>query len=409
MNSVLRRQLHNAGYKSAMHHQFIRRILPLVPFLLVPQVQAQESRFWPFTVSNLMDRPSSQVTPDYRRRLMEYQEARAVFEEEAGAYWNRIAEKRRIRNAKRRAGQPVMLDDYVLEQPPIYTGPKRPANPEAAEEPEPRPRKYIPVVADFVRAAQELYQFTPQRPASEVEFKRAYVRYALASGLTRAQAVRVYSFETGGNGNHDMQSGVRNGSPPISTAIGYNQLLTTNSVELLAEQGPELIRALTAKAVQLAGPARQALDHKLAVLKRMVTQARAVPDTWSEHEKIANTAQGWAMHAMVLDIDVGPMLQTHKLLTSVQFARTRGHMRPLTAAELEMMNLTGDGTGLDMVTMPQAMRERVPTSNFFQRGGYGRNPVAIRNNTVAKLLAVTDAGMDSNSNNAGARELAAAF
>ena len=29
------------------------------------------------------------------------------------------------------------------------------------------------------------------------------------------------------------------------------------------------------------------------------------------------------MHAMVLDIDVGPMLQTHKLLTSVLFARTR--------------------------------------------------------------------------------------
>jgi len=73
------------------------------------------------------------------------------------------------------------------------------------------------------------------------------------------------------------------------------------------------------------------------------------------------------------------------------------------------MNLTGDGTGLDMVTMPQAMREQVPTSNFFQRGGYERNPVAIRHNTVAKLLAVTDTRMDSNSNNAGARELAGAF
>ena len=60
-----------------------------------------------------------------------------------------------------------------------------------------------------------------------------------------------------------------------------------------------------------------------------------------------------------------------------------------------MMNLTGDGTGLDMVTMPQAMREQVPTSNFFQRGGYERNPVAIRHNTVAKLLAVTDARMDA--------------
>ena len=74
-----------------------------------------------------------------------------------------------------------------------------------------------------------------------------------------------------------------------------------------------------------------------------------------------------------------------------------------------MMNLTGDGTGLDMVTMPRAMREQVPTSNFFQRGGYERNPVAIRHNTVAKLLDVTDARMDSNSNLPGARDLAAAF
>src|SRR6267142_2979379 len=119
--------------------------------------------------------------------------------------------------------------------------------------------------------------------------------------------------------------------------------------------------------------------------------------------------QGWAIHAMVLDIDVGPLLQTHKLLFRLIFARAKGYVRPLTAAELEMMNLTGDGTGLDMVTMPQPMREQVPTSNFFQRAGYERNPVAIRNNTVAKLLAVTDARMDSNSNNQGAQDLAAAF
>jgi hypothetical protein len=141
----------------------------------------------------------------------------------------------------------------------------------------------------------------------------------------------------------------------------------------------------------------------------MVALARSVPDEWAQHEKLADTPQGWAIHAMVLDIDVGPLLQTHKLLTSVIFARAKGYARPLTAAELEMMNLTGDGTGLDMVTMPQALRERVPTANFFQRSGYERNPVAIRHNTVAKLLDVTDSRMDSNSNLPGAKELAAAF
>jgi hypothetical protein len=134
-----------------------------------------------------------------------------------------------------------------------------------------------------------------------------------------------------------------------------------------------------------------------------------VPDQWSAHEKLGVTPKGIGIHALNLDVDVGPWLQTHKLLTSVEFAQRKGYTRPLTAAELEMMNLTGDGTGFDMVSMPQALREIVPTSNFFQRTGYERNPVAIRNNTVAKLLAATDARMDRESTLPGARDMAAAF
>jgi hypothetical protein len=340
----------------------------------------------------------------------EYLAARAAFNAQVSAYWTSIADKRRGRNAKRREHLAITLDDYVLTQPPVYTGPSRPPgpSPEAAPEQKPRPYKPIPVVADLLKAAADHFQWTPQRPANELEFKRAYARIAFAAGLTREQAVRVYAFETGGNGNHASQSGFH-GSRAISTAIGYNQLLTTNTVELLAEQGEGFVKLLTEKAAGLSGPARQTLDRKIAVLKKMVALARSVPDDWSQHEKIGDTPQGWALHAMVLDIDVGPMLQTHKLLTSVIFARIKGYTRPLSAAELEMMNLTGDGTGLDMVTMPLAMREAVPTANFFQRSGYERNPVAIRHNTVAKLLAVTDQRMDSNSNLPGAKELAAAF
>ncbi|WP_411194527.1 MULTISPECIES: hypothetical protein [Rhodopseudomonas] len=353
---------------------------------------------------------SPQAISDYRRKLRDYQEARAAFDQEAGAYWSAVYDKRRIRNAKRRDHVEVTLDDYVLSQPPLYDGPRRPVDPEPSEQP-PRPRKELPVVADLLRAAAEQFQFRPQRPASELDFKRAYASETRAAGLTPQQVVRVYAFETGGNGTHDMQSGLssRPGSRAISTAIGYNQLLTTNSVELIAEQGHQLVKALSDKAARLTGAPRQALDHKIAVLRRMIAFARSVPDQWSEHAKLADTPKGWALHAMVLDIDVGPMLQTHKLLTSVLFAQKKGYHRPLSAAELEMMNLTGDGTGLDMVTMPQEMREQVPTANFFQRSGYERNPVAIRHNTVAKLLAVTDARMDANSAKPGARDLAAAF
>ena len=70
--------------------------------------------------------------------------------------------------------------------------------------------------------------------------------------------MRVYSFETGGTGNYDVQAGIEHGGKrAISTAMGYNQLLTTNSVELLAEQGHEFIRALTDKVARASGPARR--------------------------------------------------------------------------------------------------------------------------------------------------------
>jgi hypothetical protein len=397
-----------------MRPQAIRRglgYLALALLLAAPRGSATEARALP-AADAMAQMASEPAIAEYRRLLKQYQEARGAFEQEAGAYWNAISEKRRGRNAKRRDHQPITLDDYVLTQPPVYAGPRRPVNPAPEPEPERRPREHkaIPVVADLLQAAAQQYQFRPQRPTSEIEFKRAYARVAAAAGLTRDQAVRVYSFETGGTGNYDVQSGIEHGGTrAISTAIGYNQLLTTNTVELLAEQGPEFVQALMRKAPSLSGAPRQAMDRKIAVLKQMVATARSVPDEWSQHERIADTQQGWAMHAMVLDTDIGPLLQTHKLLTSVVFARAKGYTRPLTAAELEMMNLTGDGTGLDMVTMPQAMREQVPTSNFFQRGGYERNPVAIRHNTVAKLLGVTDARMDSNSNLPGARDLAAAF
>ena len=141
----------------------------------------------------------------------------------------------------------------------------------------------------------------------------------------------------------------------------------------------------------------------------MIAFSRTVPDTWSAHDRLANTSKGLAIHALNLDIDVGPLLQTQKLLNSIVYARKQGYDATLTAAELEMMNLTGDGNGIDMIMMPQAWRERVPTANFFQPGGYARNPIAGRSGVVSKLLATTNARMDEEIRLQGAKDLAAVF
>jgi hypothetical protein len=352
------------------------------------------------------------ASADYQARLEQYLRARQVYDAQASVYWDAVADKRRVRNAKRREHRPMALADYVLAQPPAYTGPPRPANPAG---PGPLPGEVekppIPVVADFLNAAAEQFGFVPDRP-SELEFKRAYAKAAMSAGLTRDQVVGIYAFETGGNGTYDMQAGVsaRPGSHAISPAVGYNQLLSTNTVSLLAEHGAALLAALRQEAKTTSGAARQTMERKIEAFRRMLLAARALPHRWSDYDTFAKTTPaGWGIHAAVLDRDVGPLLQVQKLINSVHFARAKGYAAPLAAAELELMNLTGDGNGIDMVMMPQDLRARVPTANFFQQNGYERNPVAQRTGVVANLIASIADKMTSASRSQGAKDLAAAF
>ena len=360
------------------------------------------------------DEPAARAAAVRHRGAIEaYLRARGAYEDEASAYWQSVADKRRGRNAKRRNNETIALDDYVLTQPPVYTGPPRPPGYIPPRRDPVQPVLPIPRIADFLKAAAAHYNFVPDRPKTDAEFKQAYAKVATAAGLTRDQAVRIYAFETGGNGTYDGQAGIvgnRKDARPISPAMGYNQLLSTNTVSLLAEHGDKFVAALEKSAGALSEADRKAMERKIATLKKMIAFSRTVPNAWSEHDKLAKTTQGgMGIHAAVLDRDFGPLLQTQKLLDSVLFAKMKGYVQPLTAAELELMNFTGDGNGFDLVTMPQELREKIPTSNFFQRGGYERNPVASRNNTVAKLLDATDSRMDREMQGQGARDLAAAY
>jgi len=296
----------------------------------------------------------------------------------------------------------------VLTQPPVYRGPRKPRDPSKPEE---APPPYVPVVADFLAAAQREFKFVPRRPRSDSEFKRVYAQVAVAAGLNKEQIVRTYGFEAGGNGDYDVQAGLEYNkrARAITTALGYNQLLATNTVEIVAEKGAQFVRSLEAHAAQLAAAEKQALQSKLAIIRRMIDFSKSVADDWNEHQMLANTPKGLGVHALNLDLDVGPLLQTQKLLDSIVFARRKGYGKMLSAAELEMMNLTGDGNGFDMIVMPLAWRDQVPTANFFQRHGYADNPVAQRNNVVGKLIAATDARMDEEVKKPGAKELAAAL
>src|SRR5258708_22114921 len=130
----------------------------LAMLLMAPQAAAIDAATLPATTAGAMAQAASpQAIAEYRRELKEYLEARTAFDQEADAYWNSIAEKRRGRNAKRRERQTITLDDYVLTQPPVYAGPKRPGHPsrESVEPRQPRQRKRSPLVAELLKAAAD--------------------------------------------------------------------------------------------------------------------------------------------------------------------------------------------------------------------------------------------------------------
>ncbi|MBC8048899.1 MAG: hypothetical protein H7X92_01975 [Chitinophagales bacterium] len=350
----------------------------------------------------------SKLTDEQRQQLFAYREARDIHDKKAGAYWSVVEAKRAGRKKKNAAKIAITADDYVCEHAPVYQGPPAPADVLAIlAKPPKTPPKTIAVVADLLRNAQEKYGFAPLMLGDD-EFKRRYAAEAVRLKFTKDQIVRVYSLETGGYGAFDMQAGynpVTKKVKPISTALGYAQLLSANSVEVLGKYGPGFAARLEAMAALTQDVARSKhLRAKAKVVRAMGRDARGVGDSWPAHVKFGGTPKGQAMHAMNLDADVGPWMQIQKLDSTRDYAVNRG-MPVLTGGELEMMNLAGPSRGFEMLT---PIAKDASTSNFFDRGGYERNPV-VHNKTAAQLLTRMNEIMDRNRAKDGARKFDAIF
>jgi hypothetical protein len=378
-------------------------LLPVMALLLArPVLASPEGSF------------ASGLGASERRTFETYIAARRFYNLTLDEFWREVEEKRALRRKKRAADQIITANDYAKGFPPEYSGPQLPADlakrwskfQEAEEEtkPPPEPR---PGVEDFLAQAREQFGFVPDR-ISEVEFKRRYAREALRVGLTKDQVVRVYALETSGLGTADMVAGVhpitKKGSP-ISTAIGYAQLLSANSTSELVKHGPGFIARLKRMAETAPTPeAAKRYQRKAQILTRMLAVAKSVPNEWSRHVALGRTARGYGIHAINMDGDIGPWLQVLKLEGLKELAAKKGRPR-LTGAEIELMNLAGPGTGLEMMT-PAGRAATTP--NFFERSAYGRNTI-VRGKTGAELLKALDVRMDDNIKNDGAIVFAQVF
>jgi hypothetical protein len=344
-----------------------------------------------------------------RKAFQTYIAARSFHDLKVDEYWAEIDEKKAQRKRKKGAGEPITPKDYVTGFPPDYSGPQLSADlakrwgafqeAEASRGALPPPRDR-PGLQDFLRHAREQFGFVPDR-IEEREFKSRYAREALKLGLTKDQVVRVYALETSGLGAADMVAGIHpitKKGKPISTAIGYAQLLSANSTSELVKHGPKFIERLRRMAGQATDPARaDSLNRKAGALGQMLTVAKTVPDTWSRHVAFGNSPKGLGIHAINVDGDIGPWLQVVKLSNLKRIASTRGYPQ-LNGAQIEIMNLAGPLTGLEMMT-PAA--KDAATTNFFARPAYWRNTI-VRGKSASQLLAALDERMDQNMKNSGA-------
>jgi hypothetical protein len=353
---------------------------------------------------------AQRLTPAQQQVYLAYRAARSAYEQHHRVYWRKVEAKRGARKKRRQLGQAPTAEDYVTTYPPKYQGPELPpdiAKIVAEVKPPPRERR-LPAVADFLAHAKKQFGFVPRR-TSEREFRRSYATEALKVGLSKDQVVRVYALETGGLGTYDMQSGInpvtRQGKP-ISSALGYAQLLHANSTGELVKHGEAFAQRLTAMAATPGTPAARSaeLKTKAAVLRKMLRAARSVPNEWKAHQRFAKTPNGLGIHALNLDADVGPWMQVLKLRSLKDSAARHGHAN-LSGAEIELMNLAGPGTGLEMMT---PVGRGMPTANFFSEGGYARNPI-VRDKTAAELLAALEARMEVHLKKAGSIEFARIF
>ena len=379
--------------------------------LMGPAVAAAQEKAPTADAASKLPAPlAERLTPAQQKTYLAYHEARSTYESALRAYWRKVESKRGARRAKRRLKQAFTADDYVTTFPSRYQGPELPADIArivASVQP-PRPARDLPTVADFLAHAKKQFGFVPKR-ATEREFKRSYAREALKVGLSKDQVVRVYALETGGLGTYDMQSGInpvtRQGRP-ISSALGYAQLLHANSTGELVMHGEAFAKRLTTMAAAPGtSPARAAaLKAKAGILRKMLRAARSVPNEWGAHQRFAMTPPGLGIHALNLDADIGPWMQVLKLKALKDLAIRQGYTN-LTGAEIELMNLAGPGTGLEMMT---PIGRKMPTTNFFSEGGYSRNPV-VRDKNAAELLATLEARMEVHLKKAGSIEFAQIF
>jgi len=309
-----------------------------------------------------------------------YEKAQQNFQAELGKYWGGVDKAKQAHQK-------------VTQFPPFYQGPPKPSNYDPPKAPSTLPSvddmlhswsSFGPVATgkNDLSALQSLRVETDNTLSpdgqtisskllrlrdepTESEFKRAYAREAInigaKYGLNKADTQNIvqniYAFECGGRGTADMLSGVpmgltapdapgtqtneekRRDIHPLSTAIGYNQILMATSLKFIDGSTAindrlfELAKSDPSRANLITEKARVLADAQKVVHQELLEFAKADPGKYLDASgkpnytlytdfarSSAKTDSGFtgrqvtsALQSLNLDRDIGPVLQAQQL------------------------------------------------------------------------------------------------
>jgi hypothetical protein len=252
-----------------------------------------------------------------------YSEAIKEFQARTNSYWDDVSSAKQIRKASK-------IDCWVTDQPPVYKGPDDPSNP--GDKKPPRPPSTLPNLNEMLAASGELNSMASDnkshahfslKEVSEIDFKARYVDevtrkfshdFHFDKAQTQTVVQGVYAFENGGWGTRETLSSTpeslvdedpnnpdyaaikeaRRNFRPVSTAIGYNQLICANTLTNIGEtpSNTGIVKSLEEDARLYPERAQEFLD-RASMIKSLqpILNREVIAFAGAKMEKAAESAQ----------------------------------------------------------------------------------------------------------------------
>lgn len=313
-------------------------------------------------------RQDAPLTPEEK-----YKQAKERYDTRLNDYWSNVVKTKKAGN-------------FVSDFPPRYEGPPKPRGTVEHKEPKTLPR--LNDMLDGSRNLTRLITGDPNQPdyaiqrVSEDQFKQNYAAEVLRTGkanglspdVARNIVRSIYAFESGGAGTHEMLSGMpqdllkedkpgettisdqRRAFRPVSTAIGYTQMLQYNTVRQFDVNGGEISARLRemaqeqpSRADELNAKAQTVDQLQTLVRQELKSFAKANAEGPADKRKAYLDANGEptalcredfaksdiklpgrditgrqlasSLHAFHMDGDVGPILQSAELNHLLKYAK----------------------------------------------------------------------------------------